>query len=116
MEVTSLDELIRRHGRPGFCKIDVEGHELAVLEGLSTPLDCLSFEFLPASIEVAIACVERLTALGSYQYNVSMVETMRFQWPDWRGEAQVIAFLESQPRAGRSGDVYARQTGADKSP
>ena len=110
--VTSLDELIRLHGVPVFCKIDIEGHELAALEGLSTALDTLSFEFLPASIEVALDCVARLGTLGRYRYNVSMVETMRFQWPDWRSEEHILTFLRSQPRTGRSGDVYARRTAA----
>ncbi len=35
--VTTLDQLITRYGRPTFCKIDVEGFELEVLQGLSQP-------------------------------------------------------------------------------
>ena len=33
--VTTLDQLIRQYGSPTFCKIDVEGAELDVLQGLS---------------------------------------------------------------------------------
>ena len=38
MRMTTLDELIARHGEPQFCKIDVEGFEHEVLSGLSRPL------------------------------------------------------------------------------
>ena len=46
--VTTLDALIARYGRPAFCKIDVEGAELDVLQGLSQALPALSFEYIPA--------------------------------------------------------------------
>src|SRR5574341_2248396 len=51
--ITTLDASIRRYGRPAFCKIDVEGAELDVLQGLSQALLALSFEYIPAMIEAA---------------------------------------------------------------
>lgn len=107
VEVTTLDELIDEYGMPGFVKIDVEGYEEEVLKGLSYPVNALSFEFLPASIETALACVKRATALGSYRFNLSKVETMQFIWEEWREPEEVIDFLSGLPIDGRSGDVYA---------
>src|SRR5918997_5251407 len=46
VRVTTLDELIAHYGAPAFCKIDVEGAELDVLRGLSSPLKTLSFEYI----------------------------------------------------------------------
>ena len=105
--VTTLDRLIERHGRPQFIKIDVEGHEPQVLEGLSQPVPALSFEFLPASRETALACIDRLEALGRYRFNYSMVETMRLASASWLDARDMRAALRAMPDNGRSGDVYA---------
>ncbi|MFP4375160.1 MAG: FkbM family methyltransferase [Spirochaetaceae bacterium] len=107
--VTTLDALVSEHGLPDFVKIDVEGFEAQVLAGLSTALPLLSFEFLPASIDVALHCVERLEKLGSYEYNYSPGETMRFARARWLAPAEMSSILAAMPRLGPSGDVYARR-------
>ena len=43
--VTTLDALIERHGVPSFVKVDAEGFEEEVLQGLSRSIKALSFEF-----------------------------------------------------------------------
>lgn len=107
--VTTLDELIDRHGPPGFVKVDVEGLEADVLQGLTLPLPALSFEYLPAARDVALACVERLETLGRYQYNWSVGETHRFAVPDWIDATRIREVLTRMPVAAGSGDVYARR-------
>jgi FkbM family methyltransferase len=106
--LTTLDALIARHGRPRFCKIDVEGCEAEVLGGLSEPIPALSLEYLPAAIEVALAAVERLVGLGGYRFNVSRGERMRWLWPQWRGADATLAWLADRRPDARSGDVWAR--------
>ncbi|MFT7288641.1 MAG: FkbM family methyltransferase [Halieaceae bacterium] len=107
--VTTLDALIEVHGEPRFCKIDVEGFELAVLQGLSRPLAALSFEYIPATISIALACIRRLEELGNYEYNLAQGETHRLQFDHWRTSAEMVQALEAT-REG-SGDVYARRKG-----
>jgi FkbM family methyltransferase len=107
--VTTLDALIARHGRPDFCKIDVEGSELAVLEGLSIPLPLLSFEYIPATREMALACIDRLQALGDYRYNWSVGEEQRLASDVWLDAEEVTARLGQMGVNDRSGDLYARQ-------
>ncbi len=109
--VTTLDELIAQHGEPAFCKIDVEGFEVEVLQGLSKPLRGLSFEYLPPAHEAALAALRLLEKLGSYEYNYAPVETMSLASPRWLDAEGLRRLLERFRPLGRSGDVYARRVG-----
>ena len=109
--VTTLDALIAQYGRPAFCKIDVEGAELEVLQGLSQPLAALSFEYIPAAIETAIDCIHRLGQLGNYEYNWRVSEFPRLRSPVWLNPAEMIMQLQRMPSEDNSGDVYARLIG-----
>lgn len=106
--VTTLDELIARHGVPAFCKIDVEGYELEVLQGLSQPIPALSFEYISICLDRARACVARLAVLGYDQFNWSVGESHRLRSADWLGAEQMLARIETLGATGRSGDIYAR--------
>ncbi len=106
--VTTLDALIERHGLPRFCKLDVEGFEAEVLRGLSQPIPLLSFEYVPAAIEVACEAVALLAALGPYRFNLAVGERRTFRWPAWRQRSTIEDWLRRRPTDDRSGDVYAR--------
>jgi FkbM family methyltransferase len=84
VEVTTLDELVARYGEPTFCKIDVEGFELEVLEGLSRPLRALSFEYLPpGTTPRAVWIGRRLGALGGLVVTFAdRDDGRRDHWPD----------------------------------
>jgi len=105
--LVTLDELVAQYGEPQFCKIDVEGFEHQVLMGLSQPLPSLSFEYIPVAVDGAVACVERLSALGEYRYRHSRVETHRWASAQWSPPAAMIKNLRAMPTGDRSGDVYA---------
>jgi FkbM family methyltransferase len=107
--VTTLDRLIAAHGRPEFLKLDVEGSEADALAGLSAALPALSFEYVAAAREVALACVERLGALGDYEYNWSPGERHRLAAPAWLEPRAIRDWLARLPAAAGSGDVYARR-------
>ncbi|RMG90078.1 MAG: FkbM family methyltransferase [Chloroflexi bacterium] len=105
--VLTLDTLITRYGLPAFCKIDVEGYELEVLRGLSTPIPALSFEYVPAVIEIALACIHRLASLGPYQFNWSEGEQLTWRSAHWLTAAEMSACLQQLSPLDNSGDVYA---------
>nr|WP_240956077.1 FkbM family methyltransferase [Wenzhouxiangella sp. XN79A] len=108
IELTTLDRLIERHGRPDFCKIDVEGCEDRVLAGLGQPLPALSVEFVQGALDVARRCVQRLQILGDYEFNAVAGEQRRFQWPAWRRPGEVLEWLDAGAGGIASGDLYAR--------
>ena len=108
--VTTLDTLIAQYGKPSFCKIDVEGAELDVLQGLTQALPALSFEYIPAMIDIALSCIERLGQLGHYEYNWRVSEWPRLRAPVWLEPQEMTACLQQIPFDSDSGDVYARLT------
>ena len=108
VKVLTLDHLIEIYGQPAFCKIDVEGYEDKVLNGLSSPIQVLSFEYLPVTRDIAIRCIERLASLGNYRFNRTIGEDRRFQLSQWISQQEMKTWLEACPPSERSGDIYAQ--------
>jgi FkbM family methyltransferase len=108
VRVTTLDALIKVHGVPRFCKIDVEGFEESVLAGLSQPLPCLSFEFISETGDRTLACLDRLEALGTYRYNVALGEARHLLFDGWCGRDDLVKWLDGRGAEEGSGDIYAR--------
>jgi FkbM family methyltransferase len=107
----TLDELIRQHGMPKFCKIDVEGYELQVLRGLNMALPALSFEWTPSTLPQVAECIARLELLADYEYNFTFAFPMQLEMPQWVKGPELIAAVNAQTTAGRNahwGDIFAR--------
>lgn len=107
VKVTTLDRLIQKFGLPALCKIDVEGYELQVLQGLSHPIPTLTFEFIPAAITLALECIIELHRIGNYNFNWSVGETYRLQSTTWLNSQEMQNHLQNGRLDGRSGDIYA---------
>lgn len=108
VEVTTLDALIATYGPPRFCKIDVEGMEMDILNGLSRPIPLIAFEYLPAALDLAFGCLERLDGLGRYSYNLVAGEDHFFASPEWLSSTALREIVPGLAGDGRSGDIYAR--------
>jgi FkbM family methyltransferase len=104
--VTTLDALVTAHGGPTFIKLDVEGFEAEALAGLSQAAPALSFEFTTIQRPVALACLERCTALGYAEFNAALGESQALG--PWRDARAMADWLTSLPHEANSGDIYAR--------
>jgi FkbM family methyltransferase len=79
--VVGIDELMAEHGVPAFIKIDVEGHEQAVLNTLTRPRAeaCpLAFEWAEEMADSVVSIVKRLDGLGFRRFYVQDCDEYTF--------------------------------------
>lgn len=93
VRMTTLDNLINLYGKPSFIKIDVEGFEYQVLQGLSQPVETLSFEFTPEQMESTIKCIQYLQHIGEIRLNYSVGESMKLSLEEWVNPQEIISIL-----------------------
>ena len=115
VRITTLDQLIKTYGLPDFCKIDVEGYESEVIEGLTVALPKLSLEFVAGNTEIISACIKRLKLLGDYEFNAIAGESRSFEFPNWIDPEILIEWLNKEATHISSGDIYARLISYPKS-
>ena len=78
-----------------------------MLAGLSQPPPALSFEFTTIQRDVALACLDRIAALGDYRFDlvarqVAVLRVQRLATPD-----AMRRHIAALPHEANSGDVYA---------
>lgn len=97
VEVVTIEELIRLYGEPFFIKVDVEGHELAVLRGMRRPVPYLSFEVnLPEFKEEGLECIQvlaRLKPSGKFNYTSNCRNGLALR--EWVSTDEVSVVLNS---------------------
>ena len=81
VETVTLDQLIEKYGRPGFIKIDVEGFEEKVLQGLTSRVSYLTFEaLLPDGLAAILNCLAQIERLDKdARFNVAENEQLLFE-------------------------------------
>lgn len=111
VEMTTLDNLIRTYGLPAFIKIDVEGYELEVLKGLTSPVKYISFEYtVPEQVQNVIDCINRIVANDpEVECNFSIGETMEWANSYWKSADDMKSFVTSAEFINTGyGDIYVR--------
>ena len=78
VDITTLDELIKKFGNPNYIKIDVEGFEHEVILGLTKKSGIVSFEFTSEFINDAHKSIDHLISLGYLDFNYSLGERKKF--------------------------------------
>ncbi len=108
VSIVTLDSLIAQYGMPRFCKIDVEGFELAVLRGLSHCIPVLSFEIVSEFRTEAQQCLDYLESLGPVVFNFSWGDSMKMMLPNWVGANVLLEKIGVAYDRALWGDVYAK--------
>lgn len=109
--ITTLDHLIREYGVPVFVKIDTEGFEYNVLQGLSQPVKYLSFEYMTPELNgQAIDCIRRISAVNDkVACNFSAGESMDLHLKTWISPAQMIDYIATPEFIKTDfGDIYVK--------
>jgi len=80
VNVSTLDSIITEVGKPKFIKIDVEGFELSVLKGLTSPIDVISFEYhmTQEGKPKAIECLRYLSGITDKKLMANVVSSVFF--------------------------------------
>ena len=109
VKTRTLDQMIDRYGVPRFIKIDVEGFELNVLNGLSRPVPLLSFEFIPLALDEVAKCLSRLNEISAdFLYDYCLGEELDFVLPEHLDyEMFSRGILPGLAHAPSFGDIYA---------
>jgi FkbM family methyltransferase len=83
--IITLDAAVAAFQLPYYCKIDVEGWEYEVLQGLSHSIPLLSFEFhlSDREVEKTNACLHRLESFGAAAVNLTRGDENTFHYDEW---------------------------------
>lgn len=97
VETTTVEQMMNLHGVPFFIKIDVEGHELSVLQGIRRPVPFLSFEVnLSTFRREGLECVRvlhRLQPDGRFNFTPDCCSGLVLK--EWLGSDEFCAVLDS---------------------
>jgi FkbM family methyltransferase len=107
VDTVTIGELIRQYGEPRYCKIDVEGADLAVIRSLPIPIDVVSFEHLPHRFDATEESLDALGRLANYRFNYFIRESHRFRLAVPVSARDLLRALRDIADRGWSCDVFA---------
>ena len=72
VKTITLDSLIEKHGIPYHIKIDVEGYEAEVLNGLNKKIKSIQFEYIKENFEdLTVPAILRLKEIGYSKFKIN---------------------------------------------
>lgn len=107
--VVTLDSLISRHGMPRFIKVDVEGYEDRVLDGLSVQPEILSFEFNSEDMEGAVSCLEKARIGSGSLFNFVVGQPFKFECDTWVNKETLKDRVLALRGTESYGDIWIRK-------
>jgi len=115
IQTKTLDQMIQKYGIPYYCKIDVEGYEYDVLQGLTQKIPVISFECNIDQFENTKKCLDYLSKLGYDKFNYTFAERGYFLFNGWLSTTELINKIEDLIKTvdfssiwGLWGDIYSK--------
>jgi FkbM family methyltransferase len=108
----TLDCLISHYGMPYYVKMDVEGYESAVLDGLSTQPHLLSFEFHHLYAERALSCLDKPLFRTATSFNVSDENGTGLELQTWVSKEEIRSVADRIAGQKTYRDIYVRKDGS----
>lgn len=115
IEIVTLDQMIKKYGKPRFIKIDVEGFEHEVLKGLTGPVDYISFEATSEFLDDVKKNVAYLASIGYTKFNFTVAEKPVCAFNEWLNQDEFLkefndlcTKIDWSFIRGLWGDVYAK--------
>ena len=109
IQITTLDNLIKKFGNPQYIKIDVEGYALNVLKGLSKKSGVISFEITSEFFSDAIKCLNYLKKLSYNSFSFSIGEQKKF-FCDWSDHKTIVNLIKKEIKKDKLfwADIYCK--------
>jgi hypothetical protein len=107
--VITLDCLIAHYGVPDYIKLDVEGYEANVLDGLSTQPSLLSFEFHHLYADRASVCLDKPVFCEGSLFNVSDESGTGFERSKWVSRDEMKTIVKGIAAQKTYRDIYVRK-------
>jgi hypothetical protein len=103
-----LDTLIEHYGTPDYIKIDVEGFEEGVLDGLSLCPRLLSFEYNLALLDTAFRCLDKPVFAGARFNFIGCNDEQFCTKENWLSSEDIKSALPKLTH-GSFGDIFVRK-------
>lgn len=106
----TLDTLTEEYGVPYYIKIDVEGFEEGVLDGLSIQPPLLSFEFNMADLDACFRCLDKRIFSMESEFNFVIGDHAKFELKEWiEQKERVKDFLRIMDKVEKHGDIFVKR-------
>ncbi|HTV05388.1 MAG TPA: FkbM family methyltransferase [Acidobacteriaceae bacterium] len=105
--VVTVDNLVKRHGKPTFVKIDVEGFEDKVLEGMSFLPKFVSFEFNARLTHIALRCLS-MARMKKYRFNSIAGRKLEWHHLQWMSNDDAKIWLSHYHDEAEYGDLFGQ--------
>ncbi len=109
VQVVTLDLMSREYGKPKYVKIDVEGYEEFVLDGMPWQPDLLSFEFHKEAVDAAFRCLAKPCISGNSICNFLFGEPDHFEFDHWVSIDELRQRLSRLDHDHGFGDIFVRK-------